>query len=156
MERITWPPSPGQKMWREQIKRAAFQGTEVGGSIQPGIIRPKTISEVLLFMGEGGETSGYGKFDYFIPGEPRVSYRAVLCSSSQVSESRFRNSRGKMKSLRLPGSTGPRRMSAAPHSQDSSSCWLISGVAIGVEISSEGYVGYFPTFSDFLVVVLQG
>ena len=74
MERITWPPSPGQKMWREQIKHAAFQGTEVGGSIQPGIIRPKTISEVLLFMGEGGETSGYGKFDYFIPGEPRVSY----------------------------------------------------------------------------------
>ena len=67
MERITWPPSPGQKMSRKQIKHAIFQGTEVRDSIQPGIIRPKTISEVLLFMGEGGEASGYGKFDYFIP-----------------------------------------------------------------------------------------
>ena len=38
MERISWPPSPGQKVWRDEIKHAAFQGTEVGGSIQPGII----------------------------------------------------------------------------------------------------------------------
>ena len=61
-------------MSRNDIYDAELNGVKVGGQTQNGIVKPESISEVLLFMGEGGESSGYGKFDYFIPGESRVSY----------------------------------------------------------------------------------
>lgn len=69
---ISWPPFPGQRLTRFEINNAELDGIRVGGNPQSGITYSKSLSEVLVFMGEAGEDNGYGKWD-FIDGT-RVSY----------------------------------------------------------------------------------
>ena len=66
---------------------------------------------------------------------PAKSARARACSSSHASQIRLKKSSGKMYALKSVGSTGPRRLLAAAHSRDSSSCCEMPAGVTGAPVT---------------------